>query len=218
VPLHQDFNYTPYGLMSTPAISMHDFPEDLRRDSVTTDGSVFTHSSGHSPTEPNYLADAVTPEDTAINHDVVFACAFNGNGSNVFQQPTPAMTAYDNFDTSIDFTRPLFPINTTATAPAVVPHLSPGAQPDVTLYSPQVMQVDEGFSDGFGAYERPSGDFTLFSDPAPNNMAFSNSIDMFPDMSSVGGQFDTSQFHIPSEHLSAAFDDLCNTTNFGNNF
>ncbi|KAF2109485.1 hypothetical protein BDV96DRAFT_651917 [Lophiotrema nucula] len=218
LPLHQDFGYNPYGFVGTPAISMHDFQDGFRRDSVTTDGSVLTYSSGHSPTEPNYLDDAVTPEDTAINHDVVFNCGFNGNVTNVFQQPTPAMTTYDNFDATIDFTRPLFPINTTATAPAGVPHLSPGAQPDVTLFSPQIMQVDEGFSEGFATFERPSGDFMLFSDPAPNNMAYNNNIDMFPDVNSVGGQFDNNQYHIPNEHLSAAFEDLCNTTNFGNNF
>lgn len=105
VPMIDTFDYYGFG---TPAMSVQGFQDDFRRDSVTTDGSTFTYSSGHSPLEPTSFIDAVTPEDININHNDFFNNCFTTG----FQQPTPA------FD-------PL-PFQTTL------------AQPDVTLFSPSM--------------------------------------------------------------------------------
>ncbi|KAF2187017.1 zinc finger transcription factor ace1 [Zopfia rhizophila CBS 207.26] len=201
VPLMNDFDYS-YGF-GTPAVSLNGFPDDYRRDSVTTDGSVLTYSSGHSPTEPTSFEDAVTPEDTTINHNDVFNCGLNTNtfDTTTFQQPTPAVsTGFDNLD-NLDFSRP-FPINTTVNHG--LPHLSPGAQPDVTLFSPQ-MQIDEGFDDGMAHFARPTGDFTLFDSNLGNNVSGNPTADFFPDLSQFGGQFDQ-LYTEPS--MSHTFDDI----------
>ncbi|KAF2467524.1 uncharacterized protein BDR25DRAFT_234278 [Lindgomyces ingoldianus] len=196
-----DFDYS-YGF-GTPALSANGFHEDdYRRDSVTTDGSVLTYSSGHSPTEPTSFDDAVTPEDAVINHNDVFNCGIPGNFNTGFQQPTPAMsTGFDNFE-SIDFTRP-FTVNTSV--PHGLPHLSPGAQPDVTLFSPQ-MHLDEGFDDGMTNFSPPTGDFTLFDAAQGNGMGLNTTADFFPELNQFGGQFDNSLYAEPS--LSNAFDDM----------
>ncbi|KAL6711829.1 hypothetical protein ACN47E_002872 [Coniothyrium glycines] len=172
-----------YGF-GTPAISMHGFQDDFRRNSVTTDGSHFTYSSGHSPTEPTSFEDAVvTPEDTTINHNDVFNnCALTTNFNNSgFQQPTPALSI------GFDFAEPL-PFNVNGDLNTGLPHLSPMAQPDLTLYSPHA-QMDEGFGEmdlDMQAFSRSGGDFTLF-DTAPSN---NNTANFFPDFNQVGGQFD----------------------------
>lgn len=181
VPMIDNFDF--YGV-NTPAMSHHGFQDDFRRDSITTDGSHFTYSSGHSPTEPTSFEDAVTPEDAHINHnDVYNACNLNANFNTGFQQPTPMSTAFDY--------APLpFTANSTMNG---LPHLSPMAQPDVTLFSPH---MDEGFGgdmdmdmtmQGFG---RPTEDFTLFDPAPPSQMAFNNTSNFFPDFNQLGGQFD----------------------------
>jgi len=171
VPMIDTFDYYGFG---TPALSVQGFQDDFRRDSVTTDGSHFTYSSGHSPLEPTSFIDAVTPEDTTINHNDVFNnCALGANFTTGFQQqPTPALS------TGFDF-EPL-PFTTTNTMGNV--HLSPLAQPDVTLFSPQQMnmEMDEGFGD----------DFTLFDNVQPGNMPLNNTANFFPDFNQLGGQFD----------------------------
>jgi len=64
---------------------MNGFQNDFRHDSITTDGSHFTYSSGHLPIEPTSFDDAVTPEDIAINHNDVFNnCALGPNFTNSF--------------------------------------------------------------------------------------------------------------------------------------
>jgi hypothetical protein len=181
VPLIDTFDYYGFG---TPALSVQGFQEDFRRDSVTTDGSHFTYSSGHSPTEPTSFDDAVTPEDTHINHNDVFNnCALGTNFNTGFQQqPTPAMS------TGYEFEPLPFTTNTMVNG---IPHLSPLAQPDVTLFSPQ-MHMDEGFGDmdmDMQAFSRPTEDFTLF-DTMPPNMAMNNTANFFPDFNQLGGQFD----------------------------
>ncbi|KAF2806706.1 uncharacterized protein BDZ99DRAFT_83997 [Mytilinidion resinicola] len=184
-PMQNDFGgFNNFGF-GTPALSHHSYQDEYRRNSTTTDGSAMTYSSGQSPTEPNAFDNAVTPEEATINHNDIFGTALNAlntNFSTGFQQPTPALsTGFDDFE----FARP-FPVNTNTS----VPHLSPNAQADVTLFSPHLnnMQIDEGFEDGLGAFGRPTGDFPLFDD-APNTAPTTG--EWFPDLNQFGGQFDT---------------------------
>jgi len=191
-PVQNDFGFNNFGF-GTPAMSHHNYQGDFRRDSLTTDGSVMTYSSGHSPTEPTSFEDAVTPEEATINHNDVFGATLHTNFSTGYQQPTPALsTGFENFD----FARPFPPVNTNPS----VPHLSPNAQVDVTLFSPHLntMHVDEGFEDSLGDFGRPTGDFTLFDNTA--NAAPAGG-EWFQDLTQFGGQFD------------ATFDDMMGSTN-----
>ncbi|KAF2253079.1 hypothetical protein BU26DRAFT_501333 [Trematosphaeria pertusa] len=201
VPMIDTFDY-PYGF-GTPAMSANGFQEDFRRDSVTTDGSALTYSSGHSPTEPTSFDDAVTPEDTTINHNDVFNNCGLGTNFNAFQQqPTPALS------TGFEFEPLQFPINTSASGN--VPHLSPSGQPDITLFSPQ-MHMDEGFGEGMDvSFTRPTEDFTLFGTTQPSNMNLDSTAGFFPDINQFGGQFDN-LYAEPTTTL----DDLMGST-FGN--
>jgi hypothetical protein len=181
VPMIETFDY--YGFGTTA----YGYQDDFRRESVTTDGSHFTYSSGNSPVEPTSFEDAVTPEDTAINHNDVFSnCNLGANYNTGFQQPTPAMS------TAFDY-EPL-PFTLSSTLNTGLPHLSPMGQPDVTLYSPHELPMDEGFGDmdmgmGMQTFSRPTGDFTLF-DTAPSGQMPLDNTAMFPDFNQVGGQFD----------------------------
>ena len=84
---------------------------------------------------PTSFEDAVTPEDATINHGDMFNnCGLGTNFNSGFQQPTPALS------TGFDFEPLSFPTNNTMAA--ALPHLSPLAQPDVTLFSPH-MHLDE---------------------------------------------------------------------------
>lgn len=176
-------NFDCYGF-NTPAMSHQGFQDDFRRDSITTDGSHFTYSSERSPVEPTSFDDAVTPDDIHINHnDVYNACNLNVNTTfnTGFQQPTPMSTAFDY--------APLpFAADNAMTG---LPHLSPMAQPDVTLFSPH---MDEGFGGDMDltmqGFSRPTEDFTLFGAAPPSQMAFNNTSNFFPDFDQVGGQFD----------------------------
>ncbi|CBX95412.1 hypothetical protein LEMA_P025640.1 [Plenodomus lingam JN3] len=177
LPMMGDFDHYGFG---TPALSVQD---DFRRDSVTTNGSHFTYSSGHSPTEPTSFVDAVTPEDVGINHnDVLNTMGVNFNTG--YQQPTPALS------TGFDF-EPL-PFTTNSTMHPGFAHLSPLAQPDVTLFSPH-MHMDEGYGDvdmDMSTFSRPTEDFTLFDTTPATNMPLNNTVNFFPDFSQLGGQFD----------------------------
>jgi hypothetical protein len=182
VPMIETFDYYGFG---TPALSVQGFHDDFRRASVTTDGSHFTYSSGHSPTEPTSFEDAVTPEDATINHNDVFNnCTLGANFTTSFQQqPTPALS------TGFDFDPLPFTANNMVNG---IPHLSPLAQPDVTLFSPE-MQMDEGFGDmdmDMQAFSRPTEDFTLFDTAQPSNLQMNNTANFFPDFNQLGGQFD----------------------------
>jgi hypothetical protein len=183
-------NFEYYGT-STPAFSVQDYQEDHRRVSVTTDGSHYTYSSGHSPPEPTSFDDAVTPEDTTINHNLIFNNCTLGDGftTGFQQQPTPAMSNDDFTFNPLPFTNNMAMVNG-------VPQFSPGAQPGVTLYSPQ-MHVDEGFGDmdlsmNMQAFGGPDNDFVLFGEAAPSNsaMPLGNTENFFPDIDQFGGQFD----------------------------
>ncbi|KAH6879244.1 hypothetical protein BKA58DRAFT_409534 [Alternaria rosae] len=199
VPMIENFDCYGFG---TPAMSAHGYQDDFRRDSITTDGSHFTYSSGHSPVEPTSFDDAVTPEDTHINHnDIYNACALNANFNTGYQQPTPMSTAFD-------FAPLPFGTNNNMNG---LPHLSPMAQPDITLYSPD---MDEGFGGDMDmtmqGFSRPGQDFTLFDTAPPSQMTFNNTANFFPDFNQVGGQFDP-QYIEPTTTL----DDL-NFMGFGN--
>jgi hypothetical protein len=203
VGMMDDFNY-PYGF-GAPAYNPNVLQEDYRRDSVTTtEGSVLTYSSGHSPLEPTSFDNAVTPEDTAINHNDIFNCGMNGNFPGTFQQHTPALsTGFDNFETlSFSMNNPLS---------AALPHLSPGAQPDVTLFSPH-LHADEGYNEAMPSFDRPTGDFTLFDTTQSNNMNINTTANFFPDINQLGGQFDNAgQFDdslYADPPMSAGFDDM----------
>lgn len=152
-----------YGF-GTPAMSVQGYQQEYRRDSMTTDGSAFTYSSGHSPLEPNSFIDAVTPEEAAINH---FDFSNTGCFTSGFQQqPTPAST----FD-------PL-PFQTTL------------AQPDVTLFSPDegFSEMDMGLHSFNGP---PAEDFTLFDGVnQQGDMPLNHTANFFPDFNQLGGQFD----------------------------
>ncbi|PSN59340.1 hypothetical protein BS50DRAFT_580060 [Corynespora cassiicola Philippines] len=182
VPLIDPFDY-PYGF-STPALSAHGFQEEFRRDSVGTNGSAFTYSSGFSPVEPTSFDEAVTPEDPVINHtgDVFSNCGFNSTAFSTpaFQQPTPAMSTGLNFDSMH------FGVSNNVQG---LPTLSPGAQADVTLFSPP-MHMDEGFGDSLDAFNRPTEDFTLFETTQSSNMNLGTNPAFFPDITQLGGQFD----------------------------
>jgi uncharacterized C2H2 Zn-finger protein len=82
-------------------------------------------------------------------------------------------------------------INTST--PSSVSHLSPGADPDFTLYSPQLQfdgefgeNMDYTFSDA--TFSKPSEDFQLFDKIDPNNKNSDTTTSFFPDFDMVGGQ------------------------------
>ncbi|KAF2705125.1 hypothetical protein K504DRAFT_389181 [Pleomassaria siparia CBS 279.74] len=182
VPLLDGFDYA-HGF-GTPAWSLNSFQDDYRRDSITTDGSVLTYSSGHSPTEPAMFEDALTPEEPSFDHNAMLNCSNLVTNFNAYQQFTPAMSTgqhdFDNLQFTVD----------SATSIGF-PHLSPGAQPNITLYSPPT-HMDEGFGDSM-EFGRPNGDFTLFD---PGNMGLDTTANFFPDVNQLGdvnqmgGQFD----------------------------
>jgi len=196
------FDY-PYGF-STPAISMDGFQDEYRRDSITTDGSVLTYSSGHSPTEPTSFEDAVTPEDNiGLIHGDMLNCNNLNNNFNAFQRPAPAVnTGPFDFDT--------FNFNISSSNTSGFPHLSPGAQPDVTLFSPHIPHVDEGYSDGLATFERPTGDFTLFDTTQGPNLGINSTAGFFDDMNQMGGQFENNLdlYADPSMPPLSNFEDL----------
>lgn len=197
VPMMNDFQY-PYGF-GTPGLgNVAGFTDDYRRGSATTDSTALTFSSNHSPVEPTLFEDAVTPEDATINHGDIFNCGL-GNFQQTFQQPTPALSNdFNGFDALS------LPMNT-STAEGV-PHLSPGAQPDVTLFSPALQHMDEGFNEPMPSFDRPTSDFTLFDTTQTNNMSLNTAGDFFPELNQFGGQFDLYM----DTNLTNTFDDMMN--------
>ncbi|KAF3052011.1 copper-binding transcription factor [Didymella keratinophila] len=187
VPLVNDFDFQGF---QTPAMSLHNFQDDYRRDSITTDGTHLTYSSSNSPVEPNsFMEAAVTPADIAIDHTVpMFTdCGMGSNFNMNVQQYTPALS------TDFNFNEPMFTMNSNHTLGLT--QLSPMAQPDVTLFSPQ-MQVDEGFGDAMDCldiqtFSRPTEDFTLFDSAPAGNMSMNNTANFFPEFNQLGGQFDS---------------------------
>lgn len=194
---YPDFDFNTYP-QYTPAISTDNLPNQWRRESDATADSAVTYSSSHSPDQPTSFEEAITPEEPEFNHDMdLNNLNMNINfGYNVpsFQQPTPALSAGD-VDGLQNFSfEP--PVNANFTANNTVPHLSPGAQPNMTLFSPPMasMQIDEGFSDD--TFLPPQGqDFMLF-EAGSNTASGSNTTagaDWFPELSNAlhSEQFNT---------------------------
>lgn len=187
VPLMNEFD--PYGF-NTPAMSLHNFQDDFRRDSITTDGTHLTFSSGNSPIEPtSFVEAAVTPADITIDHTASLfpECGMGSTFNMGFQQHTPALSADFNFN------EPMFTMASNQQTMGL-PQLSPLAQPDLTLFSPQ-MQIDEGFGDAMDtmdmqAFSRPTEDFTLFDSAPAGNVSMNNTANFFPDFNQLRGQFD----------------------------
>ncbi|KAF2013114.1 hypothetical protein BU24DRAFT_424113 [Aaosphaeria arxii CBS 175.79] len=201
VPAMGDFSY-PYEF-GTPALSnvSGGYAEDLRRGSGATDSTALTFPSTHSPLERPLFDDAFSPDEPLLNHNDILLCGSLGNQQQPFlQQPTPALsnTAYENFDA---FTLPL-----NNPVPDNIPHLSPGAQPDVTLFSPH-MHIDEGFNEAMPPFDTTSGDFTLFDNMPMSNIGLNATSDFFPDLNQFGGQFDNPYME-PT--MTNPFDELMN--------
>jgi hypothetical protein len=200
VPLISDFDFQGF---QTPAMSLHNFQDDFRRDSITTDGTHLTYSSSNSPVEPNsFMEAAVTPADIAIDHTIpMFTdCGMGSNFNMNVQQYTPALS------TDFNFNEPMFTMNSNQTLGLT--QLSPMAQPDVTLYSPQ-MQIDEGFGDAMDcldmqAFGRPTEDFTLFDSAPASNMSMNNTANFFPEFNQLGGQFDSGAQQFDNNFYNAA--------------
>lgn len=197
--LPMDFDQFPVNAFGTPAMSNQDYADEYRRDSLTTnttEGSVFTGSSNYSPVEPLSF-DAVTPEDTTFNSDLL-GCNMNldfGNAA-AYQQPTPAMSNY--MEPLNDFSL----MNASNfNANASLPYLSPTAQPNVTFSTPAMpnMHNDEGFSEQMEMcfpdtsntnmnVNQGCNDFVLYSDNGMSS-GMDNMAALFPDLNQLGGQF-----------------------------
>ncbi|KAF2277524.1 uncharacterized protein EI97DRAFT_374761 [Westerdykella ornata] len=214
MPLMQDSVYS-YDF-GKPALSSNDHLGDYRRDSATTtDGSNFTYSSRHSSFEPTAFENALTPEETMLNHGDLFN-GMNGNFNNIVQQPTPSWGVAQFDDWS-------FPMNTTATInqpnmtntstsntlSAVAPQLSPTAQAHVTLYNPSV-NVDEGFMEDSFTFDLPGTDFTLFENMQPAGMTEASSANFFQDINQFTSQYDDSLYAGPNDGIN--LDDLMDSS------
>ncbi|KAF2146592.1 uncharacterized protein K452DRAFT_68029 [Aplosporella prunicola CBS 121167] len=164
----------------------------FRRESITTAGTDLTYSSTHSPAQPNMFEDCITPPDAGFDH-TLFGSGFDFNPT--VQQPTPALSD-DNLFADHFQSLPQLSANLNVNGFGNTTHLSPGAQPDLTLFSPSEndMQIDEGFGD------YPAGvDFPLFDSTSSNltsnaNNGEGNSSNWFPDLSNFGGQFEDMSF------------------------
>jgi uncharacterized C2H2 Zn-finger protein len=181
MPLMDNFDLYSFG---TPSLSVQGFQDGFRRDSMTTNGSHLTYSSGPSPVEMNSFMDAVSPQEAIVNHNDMFGnCGFDSNFNTGFQQPTPALSTNFDFES--------LPFTNNSNLSAGLPQLSPMAQPDVTLFSPP-MHADEGFGDAMDmdTFSRPTEDFTLFDTAQPSHMPLNNTSNFFPDFNQLGGQFE----------------------------
>jgi hypothetical protein len=162
-----DFNFN-FGAFAPVPEMVNGF----RRDSTTTAGTAMSYSSGFSPQQAvnHNFEEAITPEDANINHDVLFDAygAFTTAG---LQQPTPALsTGYDSFAGPSSH-RPTPNVQ----ANDGIPHLSPGAQPDVMFNMGGNTQLDEGLGFDVDQMGHTVGDFTLFgSNPPADYNLFDN--------------------------------------------
>jgi len=210
-----NFNY------GTPAISTENLANHYRRGSDTTAGSAMTWSSSHSPNQPlppNSFEEAITPEESEFNPNMDMN-SLNINfdyGSTTFQQPTPALsTSNVGGFADLSFNQP---INTDLSANNAIPHLSPGAQGDMTLFSPPMasMQIDEGFGDdNFSSdnFVPPQGqDFMLF-ESGSNTTSWANTTtgaQLFPELNNSINAND--QFNSMYPSMEADIDNLLGFT------
>jgi uncharacterized C2H2 Zn-finger protein len=196
VPVN-NFNFNNFGYTPGPSSSedLFDFNNNLRRESISTTGSVMTFSSGSnfSPAQlmNSAFEEALAPDNLNYDQGLFDDSGLASNFGMPMQQPTPAMSVNHGCD------------NTFAGIPGTQ-HLSPTGQANMTLYTPQMdnAHFDEALGDemGFGQ------DFTLFDNTAPNNMTMPAVSNWYPDMGTISGQFD--QFNFPNSN---GFDDV-----FGN--
>ncbi|KAH7060806.1 hypothetical protein B0J12DRAFT_737103 [Macrophomina phaseolina] len=207
-----DFEFDTFGSYgnSLPLLNTNFQPESWRRESITTAGTEMTGSSSHSPAQPTSFEEAITTPETDFNHSadhLLFDQNMDFN-SNI-QQPTPALSHDDNI--FADHFPPLNNQNLNIGGFGSNTHLSPGAQADMTLFSPDTnsnsnMPIDEGFADEF----LPTGDFTLFDSTTAGNLSANNngegSSHWFQDLSSFGGQFDNTFCQPDAFNDMAAFD------------
>jgi hypothetical protein len=158
--LHNDMDFSNFNFNFAPAPTADELYawDDTRRDSTTT------YSTGFSSDQPNVSSfdDAISPDDVKFNQNILDGPTpfdFNLNTAPL-QQPTPALSVAQNFDTS-----PLSMIhnNPVAGPSNGVPHLSPTGQGDLTLYSPNMdMTLDEGLGGTEMDMNYFRTDFTLF--------------------------------------------------------
>lgn len=189
IPAFGDFNYGYGNVLDTPALSNEDIQETYRRASITTAGTELTYSSGYSPQQPTSFEDAISPDDIAISHDILFdgqtRFAAPALPSTTLQQPTPEVNGvFEGFD----FNQPL-QLNSNIPSNHAAPHLSPAGQADMTLFSPQIdngTPFDEGFHEEVNQF-RPTADFTLY-DTSDNTAAAAN-MNWFEDLNNVGDHF-----------------------------
>lgn len=158
------------------------FAGSHRRESVTTVNTGMTFSGGNSPAFPNGYEEIVTPDNSSFP----FTAAMDYHSGAVdLNQPyapvsqprsvvgmgPPIIPNYEcspvayagNMIDAMDIQQPHTPSVTS------VPHLSPGARADLTLFEATI-KPDEIFGDGFN----PAGDFSLFDGPGLSN----NDVDM----------------------------------------
>lgn len=189
------FNFTSnYGSSSiTPAPTADELYawDGDRRGSTTTAVTATTYSTGFSPDQANISSfdDAISPNDVNFPPSMLDTTNnFNfGFTSAPIQQPTPALSAGQNFDIS--------PLSTHAVAaPSTLPHLSPNGQGDLTLYSPH---MDMGLDEGLGGDMNMNfgGDFTLFGTDHNDFTAATTGSNWFADTGiNTFGDFDAHNF------------------------
>jgi len=179
-----------YGSGITPAPTADELYawDGDRRGSGTTVITGTTYSTGFSPDQANLSSfdDAISPNDVNFNTSVLDTTGdFNFGFANApMQQPTPALSAGQNFDIS--------PINVLASN-STLAHLSPTGHGDPTLYSPHMdMALDEGLGGEMGT--NFGADFTLFPTEHTDFTATTGS-NWFPDTNlNTFGEFDTNHF------------------------
>ncbi|TKA73316.1 hypothetical protein B0A49_03125 [Cryomyces minteri] len=168
----------PFGY--TPAMSTRDY----RSGSIATLGTNAMSSIMNSPADHtgSSFEEALTPEDLGFNHGVAFD---GGNCINfnetMFQQPTPEQSVGHGRSEQT-----MLPSTTFGATNPFTPHLSPGAQPNITLLSPRLrddLQFDEGYDDSY----RPNYDFPLYGGSYNHVGTVSADASLFPDLPIQGG-------------------------------
>jgi len=192
---NHNFGFGGFGY--TPGPSTEDlFDFNTRRESVTTAGSAMTYNSDFSPAQPmgSAFENALSPEEVQF-HQALFDTNTFGGFSMPVQQPTPAMSVNHGYDNAFG-----------TSMPSSSQHLSPHGQANLTLFTPHMDNMH--FDEALGADDMNFGqDFQLFdNNTATTSTNVSNSsASWFPDMGTIGGQFD--HFNFPN---GGGFDDVFN--------
>ena len=186
-----------YGSGITPAPTADELYawDPDRRGSNTTVVTGSTYSTGFSPDQANLSSfdDAISPDGVNFNQSILDTTGDFGFGftNAPMQQPTPALSAGQNFDIS-PITNHVLAGNSTLT------HLSPAGQGDPTLYSPHMdLALDEGLGGDMGATF--GADFTLF--PTDNTDFAATSSNWYPGSNiNTFGEFDANSFDYMAEY------------------